>query len=346
MSIRKIITLCCAVSLIVIACSSREKQSSPVQKVAVEVDPVRPADIVITKTFSGTIEGARQSKIFATIPERVISIPVAEGDYVTKGQPIIILNKSGVASQYNQAQAVYLNAKDNYEKMENLYQQKAISEVSYKGAKTAYEVAEANFNAAKAAVELSVPIDGIVTDIAVNVGDQAPLGTAIATVANIEKMRLTIFVGLSEVTKIRIGELADVYVDAANPIKAKIIEVSKSADPDTRLFRIELEMANSQGALKPGMYAKALIVLDKLANVMTVDNRAIYSDEGISKVYIVQNDMAYDRSIEIGPTDGERTQVLNGLSEGQKTVVVGKSSLRDAIPVILSGRKDSTDVPR
>jgi len=328
------------------SCGENKQESAAVQKVAVEVASVQRGDLSIVKTYSGTLEGAKQSIIYAVIPERVMSIPVAEGSYVKKGQPIIMLDKNGVASKYNQAYAVYQNALDNYEKMSRLYEQKAIAEMNYKTAKMAYEIARADFEAAQATVELSAPIDGIVTEIAVNLGEQVPLGVPIATVANTNRMRLTVYAGDKEIEKLKVGDKANIYIDSNEPISAAIVETSISADPETRLFRVELEIANPQGYLKPGMYAKAVIVIDKLTDVLTVDNRAIYSEEGISKAYIVQNDTAYARSIEIGPTDGRQTQVLNGLSEGQKTVVVGKSNLRDNVPVMLSGRKDSTDVSR
>jgi len=328
---------------LIAGCGSDEKKNTFIQKVSVEVDRVDYGDITVTKTYSGTLEGAEQSKIYASIPERVVEIPVSEGQYVKKGQSIITLDKDGPVSQYNQAFAVYQNAKDNYEKMQKLYDQKAISELSYKGAKTSYEVAKANFNAAKGTVELSSPIDGIVTDIAVNLGQQVPLGVPIATIANTVKMRLTLFVGLKEVNNLTIGKLAEVFIDSNEPISAIIVESSRSADPETRLFRIELEMNNPDDLLKPGMYARARVVVDDLRNVLTISNSAIFSEEGITKAYFVKNDTAYVRTIEIGATDGERSEVISGIEADQQVVIVGKSSLRDATPVIISN-KDTQNV--
>jgi len=328
---------------LIAGCGSDEKKNTFIQKVSVEVDRVDYGDITVTKIYSGTLEGAEQSKIYASIPERVIEIPISEGQYVKKGKLIIKLDKNGPASQYNQAFAVYQNAKDNYEKMQKLYDQKAISELSYKGAKTSYEVAKANFNAAKATVELSSPIDGIVTDIAVNLGQQVPLGEPIATIANTEKMRLTLFVGLKEVNKLTVGKSAEVFINSNEPISATIVESSHSADPETRLFRIELEMNNPDDLLKPGMYARAGIVVSDLRNVLTISNRAIFSEEGITKTYLVKNDTAYVRTIEIGAADGERSEVISGIEVDQQVVIVGKSGLRDATPVIIPN-KDSQDV--
>ena len=330
--------------LLVVGCGRKEEKSAAEKKIAVEVESVKRGDITIGKTYTGTLEGARQSKIYAVIPERVVDLPVSEGSFVKSGDPVIILDKGGTSSKFHQAQAMFANSRDNYNKMKNLYDQKAISEMAYINAKTSYEVAEADFKAAKAAVELSVPISGVVTDISVNIGDQAPLGTPIATVANIDKMRLTVYVGGSEVSKLKLGRKARVYIDTPNPIDAKIIEIASSADPETRLFRVELEMDNPGARLKPGMFAKAEIMVEDLKDIIYADNDAIFIEDGIPKVYFVQNDTAYIKTVDVGPTDGFHTQVINGLEPGQNVVTVGKSNLRDGAPVIITNGKDSVDV--
>jgi membrane fusion protein (multidrug efflux system) len=329
--------------LMILGCGTKRDQNNSIQKVAVEVEKAVTGDITVVKTFSGTIEGARQSEIYATIPERVVEIPVAEGSFIKKGQPIILLDKNGVTSQYNQAYAVFKNAEDNYLKMQSLYDQRAISEMNFKSAKTSYEVAMANFNAAKATVELSSPINGIVTEIAVKLGQQVPLGMPIATVANTSKMRMTVYVGLNDIEKIKTGASAGININSRKAIKAKIVEKSRSADPETRLFSVELQLENPDNTLKPGMFAKASMVIENLKNVLTINNHALFSEEGINKVYVVRNDSAFSRTVELGPSDGQITQVVSGLSEGDEIVVVGKSALRDGTPVMLP-EKDTENV--
>ncbi|NLI15567.1 MAG: efflux RND transporter periplasmic adaptor subunit [candidate division Zixibacteria bacterium] len=340
MKIIKFIPIITAVmSLLISGCGKKDTQQTATPKVAVQIAPVERTDITIERTYSGTLEGARQSQIYAVIPERVVEIPVSEGQYIKKGDPIIKLDKSGVNSRYNQAFAAYQHAKDNFEKMERLYQQQAISEMDYKSAKTAFEVADADFIAAKGAVELSSPIDGIVTDISVNLGQQAPMGVPIATVAATQKMRMTIYVVAAEINLLKVGQEAKVRIDSGDSVTARITELASSADPETRLFRVELEIDNPGGALKPGMFARAQIVIMHLHQVLAVDNNAVFFDEGISKVYIVQNDTAFARSIELGPGDGRRTQVLSGLEQGQMVVIRGKNNLRDRTPVTISGQE-------
>lgn len=326
-------------SALISGCGKKDTQQTTIARVAVQTAPVERADITIERTYSGTLEGARQSQIYAIIPERVVELPVSEGQYIKKGDPIIKLDKAGVNSRYNQAFAAYQHAKDNFEKMDRLFQQQAISEMDFKGARTAFEVAEADFIAAKGAVELSSPIDGVVTDISVNLGQQAPMGVPIATVAATQKMRMTIYVVANEINLLKVGQEARVRIDSGDSVTARITELASSADPETRLFRVELEIDNASGALKPGMFARAQIVVANLRQTLVIDNSAVFFDEGIPKVYIVQGDTAYARSIELGPGDGRRTQVLSGLEQGQAVVVIGKNNLRDRTPVTVSGQE-------
>jgi len=331
--------------ILLTACESTKNTALTVPRVAVKVSPAELTDITVSKSFAGTLEGARQAKIYAMIPERVVDIPLSEGSRVEKGQPVILLDKLGVNSRYHQAQAIYQQAKDNYEKISRLFEQKAVSEQDFKSARTAFEVAQADFNAARESVELTSPIDGVITDIVVKLGEHAPLGLPLATIASTSKMRMTIYVNSADIVKIKQGQSAKVTVDGDNPVEARVVEKAQSADPETRLFRVEIEMDNPDGRLKPGMFARCQLVLDNLNGVLAVKNSALFSEEGIAKVYVVARDTAFARSIEIGPTDGLKTQVTAGLEPGEQVVVVGKGNLRDRTPVIVS-TEEPVDVSR
>lgn len=329
------IVLLILVAVLSSSCSDGKNTTITVARVAVKVAPCEPADITVTKSFSGTLEGWNQAKIYAMIPERVVEIPLAEGQFVKKGQPVIVLDRKGVNSRYHQAEAVFMQAKDNFEKMTRLYEQKAISESQFKSAKTAFEVAAADFNSARESVELSSPIDGIITDIVVNLGEQVPLGVPLATIASTSKMRMTVYVSASDIAKIKSGQKVVVATENVEPVEGRIIEKAHSADPGTRLFRVEVELDNPNGTLKPGMFARCQINIDDLKQVLAIQNSALFSEEGIAKVYVVVSDTAYARSIEIGATDGLKTEVKSGLNAGEKVVVVGKGNLRDKTPVTI-----------
>src|SRR3989339_1484873 len=115
------------------SCSKREeaepaaKKNSALDVVPVQVTKVEQKEIILTKSFGGTLEGETQANIVAKLPERIVAIKVKVGDVVKTGQLIILLDKAGATSQYYQAEAAYLNAKKDLDRMEALYKEGAIS---------------------------------------------------------------------------------------------------------------------------------------------------------------------------------------------------------------------------
>ena len=93
------------------SCSKREeaepaaKKNSGLDIIAVQVTKVEQKEIILTKSFSGTLEGETQANIVAKLPERIVSIKVKVGEPVKAGQLIILLDKAGATSQYYQAEA-------------------------------------------------------------------------------------------------------------------------------------------------------------------------------------------------------------------------------------------------
>jgi membrane fusion protein, multidrug efflux system len=261
-------------------------------------------------------------------------LPVSEGRLVDAGQPVVLLDKDGPTSHFKQAEAMYLDAKDNNEKMGNLFKQGAISEQTYNGVKTNFEVARANYTAAKQQVELTSPISGVLTDLSVNIGQYAPVGVPLATVAQTDKMRLTIYVDGRGASYIKNSQKAKVTIDAAGATSSDfegiVTEVAKSADPDTRLFRVEIQIDNREGLLSPGMYARATITISELNNVLTVPKESVFLIEGISKVYTLSSDnRARERTVTVGEWTPESYQIISGLTDGENVIVLGRNQVED-----------------
>jgi RND family efflux transporter MFP subunit len=265
---------------------------------------------------------------------------------VKKGEAVIILDKGGSASRYNQAKAVFIEARDNYKKMENLYKSGAISEQAYTSSKTAFEVAEANFESARQQVELTSPITGILTDLSVNIGEYVQPGLPLATVAQTSAMRLVIFVESQNVIYLKKGQKAEIFVDISRKrstgFDGVIEEVSKSADPDTRLFRVEILVNNSEGVLKPGMFARARITTANLKSVLTIPRESVFSTDGIYKVFAVENNKAVEKSVGLGEMTEKYVVVNSGLKENEIVIVLGRNIVEDGTPVTISDIDDNS----
>jgi len=168
------------------------------------------------------------------------------------------------------------------------------------------------------------------------------MGVPLATVAQTDKMRLTIYIDARGASYIKNGQRAIVTIDAAktssSDFEGTVTEVAKSADPDTRLFRVEIQINNSERLLSPGMYARATITVSELNDVLTVPREAVYMVEGISKVYILSADnRARERTITVGEETPEAAQIISGLSQGENVILLGRSEVEDGSLVKVTG---------
>ncbi len=321
-------------------CGSKSENNTvsklQVKPIPVNVAIVQKGSISQEKTFSGTLEGIEQASIIAKISERITDIKYNVNDYVKKDDIIIELDKSGPTSSYLQTQAGFTNAQKDYERMKALIDEGAVSQQRVDQAKTAYDVAKANFDAAKSTVELTTPISGTVTDIKYNVGDWVTPGSELGIVANINEMVIKFYVSEIEMQKIKMGEQVKIYseFDKTNFVKGKIFEISRSASSDARAFQVKAKFNNSKNlGFKPGMFVSVDVVLNSLNDVLVIPTPAITFTNNKNIVYIIKNNQAFPVEINVGITNQNNSEVTSGLSEGETIVTMGMNNLQDSSKV-------------
>lgn len=320
-------------------CGSGKKADSTISSryiVPVEAVAAAKKHFSVTKVYSGPIEGEEQANIVSKLSERITAVRVRVGDRVPAGAVIIALDKSGTTSQYYQAEAGFKNAAVTLQRMKSLFSEGAISQQTLDGAQMAHDVAKANFEAAKSAVELSTPIAGIVTAINVNVGDLAMPGAIMATVARIDRMKIIFNMNETDIPTIELGQKVSVSTDA-NPAavaEGRIVQLSKSADARSRSFEVRAAFPNRADRwYKPGMFGKVSIAIAPKNDMLLIPNAAIQTDGTTNRTFVVRNGKAMSRVIETGMSDGDRTVVLQGLAEGDSVATAGANNLKDSSDV-------------
>jgi membrane fusion protein, multidrug efflux system len=304
--------------------------------IAVQTANVEKINLQVAKYFSGNLEGEEQANIVAKIPERIVAIKVMVGDNVTAGQTLIILDKAGASSQYYQAEAGFLNASKDLDRMKALFAEGAISQQMLDGIQTQFNIAKANFEAAKSTVELTSPISGVITSLDVSIGDLATPGIPLSTVASIGKMKIIFNAGESDIPNLAVGQSVEVSSELKPNVvqKGSINQISKSADISSRSFEVKALFNNvSDRWFKPGMFAKAKIDLHSSKGSLTVNNSSIVISGEEKGVYIIQNKIAFYKKVLTGLSDGKLTEILNGLTESDEVVTIGANNLKDGSPV-------------
>ena len=331
---------------VVQSCGENPKENSTdkttfTDTVSVETYSVETKELIVSKTFSGTLEGEEQANIIAKISERIMNINARVGDYVKAGDILVELDKSGAQSQFYQAQAAYLNAQKNLARMQNLIKVGAVSQQAFDASETQYEVAKANFDAARSTVEITSPLSGIVTAINVNIGDLANPQFPLATVANIGRMKAVFNVGEVDLPSFYIGQAAQIYSDMNPEViqNGKIFKLSKSANVQSRTFEIEAMFTNTQDRwFKPGMFCRVNVNMKTKKDALVVPLASIIKENRIDGVYIINDDVAKFTPLTMGINDGKFVEVLSGLKVGDNIVTLGMNNLKDGTVIIVSNK--------
>jgi len=310
--------------------------------IPVSVSKVQKRDITNERTYGGNLEGIKQSNVVAKISERIVSVKVKVGQYVKAGEIIVELEKTGLSSQFLQAQASLENAKREFDRMTALFKEGAVAKQAVDQAQTAYSVAQANFEAAQGAVILTAPISGTVTEVNVNPGDWVNPGTNIAIIADISQIIVKFNVSESEVPALKMGTSIKVYSEFNKDIAqtGKVTEINRSASIDSRSFGIKAQFGNTKDNFyKPGMFVKVNVVTQVHENVLTIPTEAITRQQNSNVVYIVKDNITMPVNIKTGFSNDQFTEIISGLSEGDTIVTTGMNNLSDSTRVNIVSSK-------
>ena len=328
-------------SLAAIALTSCEKEAEVQQQervVAVSGQVLNRSSQEISRTFTGTLAGGEEALLRAKIGEAVVDVFVSEGEKVKKDARLLSLDPSGPSSQFQEAESVFRNAEKNYNKMQRLYDEGAISEMELDGTRTEYEVARANFSSASQLVDIQTPISGTVVSLPVSKGDFVAVGQTVAIVAQIDTLRARFEARLQDLEQLKLGGTVTIQVkDLDKSVKGKVTKVSRSADRTTRTFNVEVAFDNSGHFFRPGMFARVEAIVATLDDVVTVPRGAVLRLDGDRVVFVVKDGRSYRRAVSIGAELEGKAVITGGVEPGDTVVVVGQNYLEDSLKVNLTG---------
>ncbi|HRU39443.1 MAG TPA: efflux RND transporter periplasmic adaptor subunit [Candidatus Goldiibacteriota bacterium] len=225
-------------------------------------------------TASGTIE-IREVDLASRVASRVVKIMASDGASVKRGEALAMLDDSVVSAQKEAAETVMKNATKNYERFRNLLETGSVSSVEYEQAQSAYISAKAAYAQAKMMADdavITAPWDGVILERHVEEGELVSMNAPIFTLGDMKTARVTIYVPLADLAKIKYGQEAFVTIDGMEkkPFKGSITYISAAAEftpknvqtKDERVkqvFRVEVTVPNPDMILKPGVQADVRI---------------------------------------------------------------------------------------
>jgi HlyD family secretion protein len=375
------------IALIVIVNLSSNRETG----LKVTVEKVKRQDLTSIVSASGEIMPKKNIEISAHVPGRIVKIGVKEGETVKKGQFLLQLDQAQYQAnadrdramirfyktELESSQARLAKDKSFYETQEKLYDESLISKEQLDQARVTYEMSSANAKASQNQIDQSEaelrstldnlskttfvsPIDGVITSLRVEEGEVAIIGTmnnpgtVLMTIADLSVMEAEVKVDETDVVFCKLGQTADVRVDAFpnEVLKGVVTEVGSSAIQKSQVttstteeakdFKVVVTLSNPPAGLKPGLSASADIIVAEKKNVLAVPIAALalrekpaakgaLSEKPVEEegIYVVGADNKVKFTpVEKGITGDLNIEIVKGLTEGQTIVVGPYSALR------------------
>jgi len=306
----------------------------------VTVEELKKQDFKHYIEVQGTVDAEDNVTALNQQPGLVTAIYVKVGDRVSKGQLLgATATTATLEDQLAGAQSQLSLAAVAYEKQKHLWDQKIGSEIQYLQAKTQKESAEKNIDALKKQIEMTkiiAPISGVVDAVNLRVGDMAAPSQLMPGIRIINSKNLKVKAKLadSDFGKIKEGDRVEVeFPDIHKSVEAKVNYVSKTIDPRSRTFTVEVNLSNDKNEYAANMIAKLKINDAVLKNVLLVPSNVVQKSIDGSYVLIAQTEgkakTAVKKMITTAEDYGGRTVVAKGLEEGDNIITFGYSEVVD-----------------
>ncbi len=310
-------------------------EKSPVNVVTATVET---GTIYATSPLSGRIDPVDSASVVPMAAGEVTRVAVSLGDYVKKGDLLFDLDKTQMSVSYDSAKIAFDSAKKDYERMELLYKEGAVSLQQYQGAETQFNVASQNLKAAADALSygtVTSPIDGYITSVSVSEGSIASQAMAAVTVADVSRLQINTSLSEYLINKVSTGDKVDIFIKtlSQDPYPGTITAISPAPAVGTLTYPITISVDDSSGVIKAGMFAEVQIVSDKRENVICVPSDAIFIRSGESRVVVLNGNIPSVVTVETGLDNGVMAEVASGLKVGDIIVVSGQQYVVDGEPV-------------
>lgn len=191
---------------------------------------------------------------------------------------------------------------------------------------------------------IKAPIAGTVARRNVDLGDMANPAAPLLDIVQMDFVKATVRVLESDLAHIAVGGPAHVLLAALpGPVTASVTRISPTVDPVTRTAEVEVAMANPDGALRPGMFARVLLPTDVRENAVLLPRDAVVegAEDAPSYVFVVIDGRARRVTLQSGLVEGASVEVVAGLAAGAEVVYSGRQSLRDGDFVKVVRRVDA-----
>ena len=332
---------------LVTSCNSGKEDETKAKQS--EIKHAMPVRTMIAKTeavnrnisYTASLIPFNEIYLAPAAPGKIEKIRVEIGDRVTKDQIVATMNRTNLEA----AHLNLLNLETNFKRLETLKKTNTVAEQQYDQVKTAYEAAKVSYHFLLDNTELKAPFNGVISGKYFEDGENfsgAPNTragkSAIVTIVQINQLKALVGISASYFPQIKKGMKAiiasDIYPDQT--FAGEIYNIYPTVDDATKTFTVEVKINNPNLKLRPGMFAKIQLNLGE-GTAILVPTIALVKQTGTNDLYLFlnKNNVAVKQHVLTGRLFDDKTEILEGISVGDKIIIEGQNKIKDEASIIV-----------
>lgn len=289
----------------------------------------------------GQTEAARQIDVRVETAGKVISEPLRKGAFVEMGQLLCRIDPGTREAWLLEADARLAEAIINHNAASRLVEGGYASETRAASAKAALQSAEASVLVAKKELErlfVKAPFAGLLETDTAEIGAFLTTGGLCATVIQLDPIKLVGFVPETEVDKITVGALAGARLASGQDVRGRVTFLSRSADSQTRTFRVEVQVPNTDLSIRDGQTVEIIVASDGAIAHLLPQSSLTLNNEGLVGVRTVQDDNRAGFAPVTILRDTQEGIWLTGLPQEVSVIVSGQEYVIDGVKMNVTYR--------
>lgn len=308
----------------------------------VEVASVSVAPAVARAELIGSLRAAEQVTIAAELAGRIASVDADEGQPVAAGERLFTLDQALLQAELAEREAAFELSQRSFERAKEMAAKKLIPQSDYDQARSSMTVASASLQSTRVRLqktELRAPFAGIMGLRTVSEGEYVSAGQRLATLAQIDPIKLDVLVPERFLAQLFEGQPVRVQMDALGgaDFNGAVVAIDPVVDPIGRTVAVRAQFANPDGRLKPGMFARVGIELAREEEALWIPEEALLPGVQQTVVYRVIDGRAVATPVQTGLREPGQVQITSGLSRGDRVVTAGQIKIGDGAPVTAAG---------
>lgn len=348
--------------LLLITSCKKEEEVQEEKAVPVNVYKVHPDTISNYIKLTGSITGENDATVYSKISEKLDKLFVKPGQRVTTNEVLAVQYNTLFEQSVDLAKAALKTAQAQYElvcqdfeRMGELYRQKAVSPQQFEQAETQKKTAEAGLEQAKLQLEqakenyqnsfIKAPFNGIVGAVFFEQNQMIPAGQPVVQIVSPEAMKSKLQISSKDISSVSIGQNVVVKFPSipGREYSGKVVNINHAIDKLSNLLEIEVQLITPDKRIKSGIFGEFLIKTEtKNGTIVLPENSLMQRTEilvdkntGMQKkmkkyfVFTVENKTAKLTEVKTGINSNGRIEIADGLENSDSVIVVGQNVVRD-----------------